>query len=214
MKFYILSDLHGKASLLDELSGRLAVDDVLLICGDITHFGGHSDAEKVLGPYLKVFPSIMAVGGNCDYSDVNDWLAEKGISVNRTTKTVGDYIFYGISGSTPCPGKTPYEHPESEFEAVLNNYPKEHGKKLVFVLHQPPIKTKVDVVFGGDHVGSQAVRDAIETVQPVLCVSGHIHDARNIDKLGETILVNPGQASRGLYAIYDCETEQAELKSV
>ena len=41
-------------------------------------------------------------------------------------------------------------------------------------------------------VGSHAVRDAIENVQPVLALCGHIHESRGTASLGRTLVVNPG----------------------
>lgn len=41
-------------------------------------------------------------------------------------------------------------------------------------------------------VGSTAVRTAIERVQPVLSLHGHIHESKAAGKLGRTVLLNPG----------------------
>jgi Icc-related predicted phosphoesterase len=79
--------------------------------------------------------------------------------------------------------------------------------KLVFNFHCPPHGTLLDeapaldedltVKSGGRvlaHVGSTAVRDAIDEVQPFLSLHGHIHEARGVERLGNTLAVNPGSS--------------------
>jgi Icc-related predicted phosphoesterase len=41
-------------------------------------------------------------------------------------------------------------------------------------------------------VGSRAVREAIEEVQPFLSLHGHIHESRGMTTLGRTRVCNPG----------------------
>jgi len=70
--------------------------------------------------------------------------------------------------------------------------------ETIFVLHSPPRDTLCDVMAGGHHVGSRAIRRFVETHQPPLVLSGHIHESPRVsgawkDTLGRTIVVNPGQ---------------------
>jgi hypothetical protein len=80
-------------------------------------------------------------------------------------------------------------------------------EKLIFNFHCPPHGTALDeapeltedlgVVGGGRvlaHVGSTAVREAIEATQPTLSLHGHIHEARGTARLGRTLSINPGSA--------------------
>lgn len=77
----------------------------------------------------------------------------------------------------------------------------------IFNIHVPPHKTNLDqcpqldddlrpVSQGGNPVmtsaGSTAVREVIETYQPVLGLHGHIHEGRGTTKIGRTLCVNPG----------------------
>jgi Icc-related predicted phosphoesterase len=41
-------------------------------------------------------------------------------------------------------------------------------------------------------VGSTAVREIIQTYQPVLAVHGHIHECRGDTRIGKTLVINPG----------------------
>lgn len=75
---------------------------------------------------------------------------------------------------------------------------------LVLGLHAPPFDTALDVapridwdtltVQGQDtaHVGSTAVREVIDEVQPLLSLHGHIHECRAAIRMGRTLAVNPG----------------------
>jgi len=44
------------------------------------------------------------------------------------------------------------------------------------------------------HVGSVAVRKAIEQYQPLLTLHGHIHESEGFHYIGKTLSVNPGSA--------------------
>ena len=46
-------------------------------------------------------------------------------------------------------------------------------------------------------VGSHAIRESIEEVQPVVALCGHIHESRATSKLGRTVVVNPGSQYPG-----------------
>ena len=72
---------------------------------------------------------------------------------------------------------------------------------LVLVSHQPARDTVTDLAGNGAHVGSTAVRTFIERHKPVLCLSGHIHEAQGTDAIGSTILVNPGPFMEGRYVV-------------
>jgi Icc-related predicted phosphoesterase len=46
------------------------------------------------------------------------------------------------------------------------------------------------IVFAG--AGSQSVRKAIETHQPMLSLHGHIHESQAVIRMGRTTCINPG----------------------
>jgi Icc-related predicted phosphoesterase len=70
--------------------------------------------------------------------------------------------------------------------------------EAVWVSHGPPRDTRCDVLNGGAHVGSRALRRFVEEHQPPLVLSGHIHESARVsgsyhDRIGRTVVVNPGQ---------------------
>lgn len=104
--------------------------------------------------------------------------------------------------STPTPFATPSEVSESELSQMINTaFAKvDDFDSLVFVSHTPPLNTKVDVLSSGQHVGSPAVRRFIEKIQPDICLTGHIHEARGVDRIGKTVIINPGMLAHGGFA--------------
>src|SRR5205085_140935 len=80
--------------------------------------------------------------------------------------------------------------------------------------HVPPKDTSIDECAAIDvefrprasasgvlttHVGSSAVRDFILASRPLLCLCGHVHEAKGSAMLGETLCINPGsQFERGI----------------
>ncbi len=71
-------------------------------------------------------------------------------------------------------------------------------EQTLFVLHSPALGTRCDMISGGQHVGSRAIRAFVERHQPPLVLSGHIHESPRVsgswrDMLGRSVLVNPGQ---------------------
>jgi Icc-related predicted phosphoesterase len=87
-------------------------------------------------------------------------------------------------------------------------------KVKVQVTHAPPVRTKLDVVYTGAHVGSEAVRKAIEKFKPVLAISAHIHEARGVDEIGGTKLINAGRFPEGYCGLASIENGKVEVKIV
>ena len=67
---------------------------------------------------------------------------------------------------------------------------------------------------GDVHVGSTAVREFLEEAQPDICLCGHIHEARAVDRVGRTVVVNPGALAQGGYVLLRSNSGQlsAELR--
>jgi len=83
----------------------------------------------------------------------------------------------------------------------------ETPQTAIFNVHVPPFDSGLDMapeldqtlrpVLGGGQprmipVGSKAVRQIIEEVQPLLTLHGHIHESQGIKRIGRTVAINPG----------------------
>ncbi|MCI0498091.1 MAG: metallophosphoesterase family protein [Planctomycetales bacterium] len=219
MKLLVLADIHGRIQRIPSLAQKVQDCDVIVLAGDITHFGGRQEAFEALSAFapLRGKP-VLAVHGNCDYPAVRDVLQEQYLSLHGCFRELQGMVFVGAGGSLGHSGATPGEAGESEFSKILERslagvVP---GSRLVLVTHQPAWGTDLDVQFFVQHTGSRSIRSFIEDHQPLLAVSGHMHEARGVDRLGSTILVNPGPFRNGCYAIIEItQTEvQARLGSL
>ena len=83
----------------------------------------------------------------------------------------------------------------------------------ILLAHVPPRGMGLDRTFSGAHAGSSAVRKFVEERRPALVLCGHIHEARGIEKLGPTTVVNCGHGGVGQYALVEAEQDvRAELR--
>jgi hypothetical protein len=210
------ADIHDNIKGFDAVAEDLSAADTVVLIGDLTDFGRQPEAARVVKAARRYNDRILAVPGNCDYPEVDAYLVREGISVHRRGVVIDGVAFLGVGGSLPCPGKTPNEFSEEHFKAFLaeaaSGLPPAHP--LVLVTHQPPLGTVTDRVRNGRHVGSESVRLFIEHIQPVLCLTGHIHEGRGMDTIGRTPVVNPGPLSRGgyVYARIGQRLEELEIR--
>ena len=213
MKIIAFGDIHEH---VDKVRGIRDILDAscLIITGDLTNRGGIEQAKRIIDYIRGYHPLIYAQSGNFDGKEVESYLREQGISLHGQGFALGSIGIFGVGGSNPTPFRTPNEYSEEEIESlILQGYRKVKDTPLkLFVSHSPPCNTKVDIVSGGHHAGSISVRRFIETYQPHVCLTGHIHEARGEDVLGRTVIVNPGQLKDGGYAeVYE---EEGTLKAV
>lgn len=191
IKIIAISDIHGRTNYDHKIINALSSVDLIIIAGDITDFGGKNEASIIINGIKTINQNILAVSGNCDRPDVVELLKSEGINLHGEIREFKGMSFFGVGGSGVTPFNTPQEYSDEEFEAILNRYKK--GQYInIFVSHSPPYKTKVDKTLMGMHVGSKKVREFIVRHQPQICICGHIHEARNIDLIGKTMIVNPG----------------------
>jgi Icc-related predicted phosphoesterase len=202
MKILCLTDLHGEDHALRSIVEASPDVDMLLMGGDLTNFGTPNQAEKLVKIAQQTCPYILAVAGNCDSPLIDQRLAELGISLFGRGVLRDQTGFFGVSAMPPWMG-TMYELEEAEIAAALRSGASEvaDAERLVLLSHAPPRNCQVDCTRRGDHVGSSAVREAIDQHQPWIAVCGHIHEARGIDQIGSTTVVNCGPAFQGSYAL-------------
>ena len=173
----------------------------MILAGDITHFRGRGEILAIINEVKKYSALVYGVCGNCDLLEANVALAEAGASMNRKATDIRGVTIVGIGGSLPCPRITPNEFSEADYKRFLEQEPfvSLAPGSFIFVTHQPPLNTVVDKAWIGKHVGSREIRSFIERAKPVLCITGHIHEAAGVDAIGDTQIVNPGPFKSGNY---------------
>ena len=218
MRIVALADIHGTLRYLNEIISHLKSSDLTIIAGDITNFGDRDDAERVIAPIKEYSKNLIAVYGNCDYPTVEKYLEDVSINISWKWVKIEEYVFIGLAGSLICPARTPSEYPDEKYMNFLDSLLKEPtimNNHLILVTHEPPKGTKCDKAMGGYHVGSDSIRLFIDKMQPILVITGHIHEGKGIDKIGKSIIVNPGPFRRGDYSVIEIDdsTVKVELKS-
>lgn len=210
MKIIAIADIHGSLKCIFAAASELAAADLILIAGDITNFGDIKQAEYVIDGLRRYNSNILAVCGNCDLPGAAGYLSDEGISINCKCVDFGGVNFVGLSGSVAPGQKKLGNSLEEHFRNSLALIEEQTAgaNPLVLVTHQPARDTAVD----GRGGGSGAIYDFIETRQPILAVSGHIHEAAGKDTLGRCTLVNPGPFHEGSYAMI--EIEEGVVKKV
>lgn len=199
----VLGDVHGRIRRVCEIP-ELANAAGVILTGDLTTLGGTAAARHVIESIEAVHPVVLAQIGNMDRPEVNDWLEARGVNLHRHVRELlPNVALLGVGGSTFSPFGTPSEFPEARFSEWLEALAQRAGSTPILVLaaHNPPYNTVCDRTSDGLHVGSSAVREFIEVYQPAVCLCGHIHESVGMERLGRTIVVNPGPFSAGCYAL-------------
>lgn len=158
----------------------------------------------------KVQCCIMA--GNDDDPSVVEVLNQSAIVVNPELKKVelsGGYEMVSLGYSNITPFDSPRELKEDKlYELIVEQADVlSNPETAIFNLHCPPYNSGLDiapeltsdlriVMRGGQPsmvpVGSTAVKKAIEKIQPLLGLHGHVHESRGTVKIGRTLCINPG----------------------
>lgn len=207
MRIICFGDIHMSLGKFQDIPGIDSADAVILN-GDLTNFGGVDDAREIIGRVKDVNQTVYAQIGNLDQLEVNDYLQELGINLHGQARILdGKCCLIGVGGSNVAPFNYPTEFSEEQISALLDaaySQAKElleaadnSDMPLILVNHMPPFGTEVDKLADGTHVGSPALREFIENIQPAVCLTGHIHEARGEDTIGSTIVINHGMISEG-----------------
>ncbi|MGB9929911.1 MAG: metallophosphoesterase [Methanosarcina sp.] len=207
MKILAMSDPHGDYSKIKKIAEKAGTFDLVVIVGDLTNFGPDEKVNELVEMFDK---PLYAIPGNCDQKSIIKALeASKAINLHGKAEQIDKIRFIGLGGSNPTPFNTPFELSEEEIEKVLEGMvcaaeKAENCGTIVLLTHAPPHGARDELPFG--HVGSTAIQKFLDRVDLIIC--GHIHEAKGIDTLGKTTIVNPGEASKGSGALINVDESQ------
>ena len=216
MKILILSDLHAHNDVLDKMDDVFAKSDAVLFAGDFAACFKPETGKEALLQLCKKHDTIFAVLGNCDNEDFLADLEEQDVCVEKTLVYHEGLAIAGAGGGTYFTGKTEFERQEQDIIAdfnIVKNCVEETGdkslwKNLILICHNPPKGKTVDAVNENLHAGSELFAKYIEENQPLAVVCGHIHEGVGMEKIGETLVINPGSLGEaGSYAQMEIEKE-------
>jgi Icc-related predicted phosphoesterase len=154
---------------------------------------------------------LYVMAGNDDPFYVDDILAGSPAIVFCDERIVrlGNHELLSSSWANPTPWNSPRELDEDALYERLKRLADqlEHPRRAIFNLHVPPYDSRLDQApdlkpdltprySGGQPVmkpvGSRAVRQLIEEVQPLLALHGHIHESKGETRIGRTLALNTG----------------------
>lgn len=206
VKIFACSDLHGNVEAAFQLVKAVTKGgfNLILVAGDITHLGPPDVGREIVKVLLDAGIPVLHVPGNMDPPNLHEALRDLGLSLHGRGATVEGLAFVGAGFECGV------------LEALRDGVKQLGGRRPDIVLtHAPPYNTSVDLAWSGTHVGCEELVEFIFKFRPRLSVCGHIHEARGTDRLGETLICNPGPASRGFYAEIVLEGEiKVFLKSL
>ncbi|MDO9300806.1 MAG: hypothetical protein Q7T89_05455 [Anaerolineales bacterium] len=162
--------------------------------------------KKLDGTDMKIYCSP----GNDDVDEVDAIIrsSRRVILVEGQVTQLDDHHEMISSGwSNRTPWDTHREEDEDQlkarYEAMTSQL--KNPRNAIFNIHVPPYKSNLDEapeldknlrpVLAGNSmkpVGSTALRESIEKVQPLLGLHGHIHEGRGTSRIGKTLCINPG----------------------
>ena len=194
MRLLASSDLHRDLDQAGDLAERSSEADVVIAAGDFASV--HEGLEEMIDALRPIsVPTVLVPGNNetedalraaCEGWDAATVLHGQGAEIDGTQ-------FFGLGAGIPItPWDWSFDLDEDQAAERLAACP----EGAVLVVHSPP-KGHCDTSSSGDHLGSEAILEAIETKRPPLAVCGHIHEAWGAeDNVGETRVINLGPSGR------------------
>jgi Icc-related predicted phosphoesterase len=141
------------------------------------------------------------------------------------SKKFKDFVFIG-SHKSSYPGYLPQKKWKGHKKAyqkykkkLAKLFSKNQGAHTIFLSHNAPYRI-LDLVRDKKahkralmtHKGSFLTREIIKKYNPLLCICGHMHENQGKAKLGKTLVVNPGAACDGKYALIDINRNKINVR--
>lgn len=198
MRLLAFSDLHRDLAGAADLVERSSDYDVVIGAGDFASV--HEGLEETIGALAAITTPTVLVPGNNETADAlraavagRGW--EAATVLHGEGATVDGTYFYGLGAGVPTtPWDWSFDLTEEEAAGMLVDCP----RGAVLVVHSPPAG-HCDRSSAGEHLGSEAIRAAIERVEPPLAVCGHIHEAwGERSTIGPSAIANLGPAGTEL----------------
>jgi uncharacterized protein len=194
VRLLAFSDLHRDFDQAASLAERSSEADVVIAAGDFASV--HEGLEQTIEALRPISVPTVLVPGNNETEDALRAACE-GWDVARVLHGQDTEIdgrrFFGLGAGIPItPWDWSFDLNEQQAAELLAACP----ESALLVVHSPP-KGHCDTSSSGDHLGSEAILEAIETKRPPLAVCGHIHEAWGAEEeVGETKVINLGPSGQ------------------
>lgn len=173
LRLLLFSDVHNDHDACRRLVNHAADADIVVGAGDFCV--ARRGLDNTIAELCAMDVPTVLVPGNSESAEelrvaCRDWEAVRVLHGEQCT--IKGVPFFGIGGGIPITpfGAWSYDFSEAQAETLLSDCP----TGAVLVSHSPP-QGVVDRDSHGRHLGSKAIRRAIEEKTPRLVVCGHIH---------------------------------------
>ena len=187
MKILAFVDIHEDIKALNKIIDKSHSADLLVCAGDLTVF--EQNMDLMLSMLNKIGKPVLIIPGNHETSTNLKKacaLLKNIIYLHKRSYEAKNYLFLGHGGGGFSTHNPQFEKIAKVFSRKITN-----EKKVVFVSHEPPYGTKLDLIDG--HCGSKSLRKFIKENNLKLVICGHLHENKNkIDKINNTVIINPG----------------------
>ncbi len=192
MKALVFTDTHHHMPSIKKLAAKVKKHkpDILLCCGDFTIFmNGHDKFLEWLNKFN--IPSYI-VHGNHEDEDVIEDACEELKNVHFIHNKIIEHDNLLVMGY----GGDGFSIEDPNFKPVANKFSKvlkKHEDKVkIILLHQPPHKSGIDLIYG-DHAGNKTTKRFIEKNKLHYVFAGHLHENAGLDfNIKGVKYINPG----------------------
>lgn len=190
MRLLAFSDLHRDLGRAASIVKRSQDADVVIGAGDFASV--HEGLTETIDALSSVETPTVLVPGNNETADAlreaaSGW--DAATVLHGESAEISGETFFGLGAGIPVtPWDWSFDLSDEEAAEALGPCP----QGSVLVLHSPPFG-HCDVAGSGQNLGSPALAEAIERLQPLLAVCGHIHESwGRRSQIGQTEVANLG----------------------
>lgn len=193
MKILAFTDIHGSSTALKRIEQKTKSQnpDLLVCAGDISMF--EHGIYGLLRRLNKLNKQILMIHGNHEDASTFNKLSKSFkniIFIHKIHFIWDNALFLGYGGGGFAMIDKAFEkNAAMKFKNIIKN---NADKKIIFITHAPPYKTRLDKLEQG-HCGNKSIRHFIERNKIGILICGHLHENfGKEDKIGKTKVMNPG----------------------
>lgn len=189
MKFVVISDTHGKHSLLD-----LPAGDVIIHAGDVSTLGRVNEITEFLNWFSSLkYQYKIFIAGN------HDFFFEKN-SPKEVFSLIPPEIIYlndngieieglNIWGSPVTPWFNNWAFNRQRGVDIRTHWAQIPKNTQILITHGPPYRI-LDETVSKIHVGCKDLFNIAEEIKPLYHLFGHVHEGYGMMKRGGTTFIN------------------------
>jgi len=190
MKIFAFTDCHCEDRLDSKLIDNSKEAELIVCAGDFTTFGRNID--KIMKDFSKFNKPVLIIHGNHEEGeDFKKFNISNVRYLHKKFYIKDNFVFFGYGGGGFSERYTDLE------ELIPKIKEKSKGKKLIVITHAPVYGTTTDFSDWAGHVGSKSALKLIKETKPALFICGHMEEnSGQIDNVGKTIIINPGDEGK------------------